>query len=157
MYAHRHSWDGPRLLISPLPTDQHTISSAHARIYSLALATLRNHCSNLDLSSSTRMTIPVAITSTALIPISSLQVYNYFRPYCPIIVYRFSLPINDHHFLLAVLCSTPPKFRFGCFRSFVVFNSPHADRFIVLWMHCFLAHSVSLSLFFDARFWHGRV
>ena len=114
VYAHCLSRP-PHLLIS-LPTDQHIISPAHARIYSLGLATLRNHCSNLDLSSFIHIPVPVAIASTSIahIPIPSpLHVHNYSHPYCPITVYRFSLA-HDHRpsffFSQCSVCSTPNSF-----------------------------------------------
>jgi len=94
VYAH---FVPAHFLVSPLHllADQHTISPAHARIYSLGLATQRNHCSNIDLSSfihphSNPCRNHPCLYRTRL----PIHVHNYSHPYCLITVYRSSLSLS---------------------------------------------------------------
>lgn len=136
-----HVYASPRSSLSSLPTDQHTISPAHARIYWPRYATQR-----LFRHRSVFIQMPVAITSTsiALNPISTpLQVYNYFPPYFPITVYQFNLP--QYHrppifFSQCSVCSTPPNPRFACSQFsrllFLLSRQTASDSFCDL--RCFL-------------------
>ena len=98
------------------PTDQHTISPAHARIY---LASSRNHCSNIDLSSFIHLHSKPCRNHVFYRTRLPLHVHNYFHPYCPITVYRFQPSPRSPTIVFSsrtVLRSRPLNFRFALAR-----------------------------------------